>query len=372
MSVNYGPVIDADAHFVEPAETWSEKYLDQKYASFVPKRVIDNQGRTRRMVGGKLLPYIPMPPKPPMEKLPGASQPLARLADMDRAGVDIMVIYPTAGLYFFSLEDKDACVALCRAYNDWAADFVAHDPKRLVAPAIVPQMDVQATMEETERAIARGLKGIFMRPNPIGGRTLDHPAYEPLWAMLAANDVPVVLHEGTTQDLPQVGLDRYDNFLFRHMISHPFEQQMGLLSLIMGGVLERHPNLRAMIVECGVGWAPYWLDRMDDHAEHWGHASIRLPMKPSDYFKRQVFVGAEGDERLIPFTVDAIGDDNICFSTDYPHPDHPFDGVVDGLKNMQGLSDASKRKILGENAARLFGIDISAWSSAKENVDASA
>jgi predicted TIM-barrel fold metal-dependent hydrolase len=361
MTTNYGPIIDADAHFMEPAETWSEKYLDQRYASFVPRRAIDNEGRMRRVVGDKVLPFIPMPPKPPMEKLPGASNPVARLADMDRAGVDIMVIYPTAGLYFFSIEDKDACVALCRAYNDWAADFCKTDPRRLVAPAIIPQMDVYEAIKEAKRSIGLGLKGVFMRPNPIGGRTLDHPAYEPLWAVLAEANVPVVLHEGTTQDLPQAGNDRYENFLFRHMISHPFEQQMGLLSLIMGGVLERHPNLRAMIVECGVGWAPYWLDRMDDHAVHWGHASLKLPMKPSDYFRRQVFVGAEGDERLLPFTVDAIGDDNICFSTDYPHPDHPFDGVVDGLKSMVGLSDASKAKILGANAARLFGLDTSWW-----------
>jgi predicted TIM-barrel fold metal-dependent hydrolase len=360
---SYGPIVDADAHFMEPSETWSEKYLDPKYASFVPRKVSDNQGRSRRMVGGKVLPYIPMPPKPPMEKMPGASDPRARLADMDRAGVDVMVIFPTAGLYFFSLEDRDACIALCRAYNDWAADFIKHDPRRLVAPAVIPQMDVQAAIAEAERSIGLGLKGVFMRPNPIGGRTLDHPAYEPLWAVLGASNVPVVLHEGTTQDLPQVGLDRYDNFLFRHMISHPFEQQMGVLSLIMGGVLERHPGLRAMIAECGVGWAPYWIDRMDDHAHHWGHASIRLPMKPSEYFKRQIFVSAEGDERLLPFTVAAIGDDNLCFSTDYPHPDHPFDGVVDGIKSMQGLSDESKRKILGANAARLFGLDLSWWKA---------
>ncbi|HEY3696699.1 amidohydrolase family protein [Phenylobacterium sp.] len=361
--MSYGPVVDADAHFIEPAETWSAKYLDQRYASAVPRRVVDSRGRTRRMVGDKLLPYIPLPPGKKPERLPGAADPAARLADMDRAGVDVMVIYPTAGLYFFSLEDKDACVAMCRAYNDWAADFCAHDPRRLVAPAVIPQMDVQAAIAEARRGAGIGLKGAFMRPNPIGGRTLEHPAYEPLWAVLAENNVPVVLHEGTTQDLPQVGLDRYDNFLFRHMVSHPFEQQMGLLSLIMGGVLERHPNLRAMIVECGVGWAPYWLDRMDDHAHHWGHASAPLALKPSEYFKRQVFVGAEGDERLLPFTVEAIGDDNLCFSTDYPHPDHDFDGVVDGLKAMKGLSEESKRKILGANAARLFGLDLSWWKA---------
>ena len=140
------------------------------------------------------------------------------------------------------------------------------------------------------------------------------------------------------------------------MISHPFEQQMALLSLICGGVLERHPKMRVTMVEAGVAWVPYWIDRMDDHVEHWGHASLPLKEKPSYYFKRQCFVSAEGAERLLPFTVDAIGDDNICFSSDYPHPDHPFDGVVAELKSMPRLSDESKRKILGDNAARLFGI----------------
>lgn len=350
-------VIDADAHFFEPEEMWA-KYLDPRFRGAAPKRVTDNQGRLRRFIGGKLLPYIPLPSGGPVrEKLPGSFDPKARLADMDEAGIDTMVIYPTAGLYFFSVEDVPTCVALCRAYNNWANDFVAHDPKRLVAPAIIPQIDVGEAIAETKRSLGElKLRGVFMRPNPIGGRTLDHPAYEPLWSLLEEHNVPLVLHEGTTQDLPQAGNDRYDNFLFRHMISHPFEQQMALLSLICGGVLERHPNLRTMTVECGVAWAPYWLDRMDDHMVHWGHASMQLPLTPTEYFKRQCFVAAEGPERLLPFTVAALGDDNICFSSDYPHPDHEFSGVVEGIRTMAGLSEESKRKILGANAARLFGI----------------
>jgi predicted TIM-barrel fold metal-dependent hydrolase len=83
-------------------------------------------------------------------------------------------------------------------------------------------------------------------------------------------------------------------------------------------------------------------------------------------------VAAEGDERLLPFTVGAIGDDNLCFSTDYPHPDHPFYGVVDGLKQMAGLSDESKRKILGANAARLFGLDLSWWTPKAQDASKSA
>jgi len=166
-----------------------------------------------------------------------------------------------------------------------------------------------------------------------------------------------VLHEGTTMDVPQFGEGRYDgNFMYRHIISHPFEQMAALMTLICGGVLERHPKLNVTVVECGVGWAPYWVDRLNDHQVHWGHQSIELKEKPSDYFRRQCFIAAEGAEHMIPYVVNAMGDDNVCFSTDYPHSDHPFAGVVAELKAMEGVSAASKQKILGGNAKRLFNL----------------
>jgi len=366
-------IIDADSHFTEPTEVWSN-YLPAKFQSDIPQIVHDTQGRIRMYVGGVMMPYVPPPPgytnRDPLGKRKGAFEPAARIADMDKEGIDLMVIYPTKGLFFYSVQNVELCLALCAAYNNWAKDFCHYDRSRMIAPAVVPQMDIALAIAETQRSAQMGLRGVFLRPNPIAGRTLDHPAFERLWSVMEDLDMPLVLHEGTTQDVPQVGLDRYDNFLFRHMITHPFEQQMALLSLICGGVLERHPKLRVMIVEAGVAWAPYWIDRMDDHMEHWGHASAPLKAKPSDYFKRQVFVSAEGAERLLPFTVDAIGDENICFSTDYPHLDHPFEGCVDEIRRMKGLSETSKRKVLGENAARLFGISMQQSTREKQAVRA--
>lgn len=348
-------VIDADAHFVETSIVW-EKYLDEKFRSDAPQFAKDNQGRDRLLVGNNLLPYIPAPPGGLLERRPGFVDLELRLKDMDREGIDVMVMYPTKGLLFFGIPDAVKMDALCRAYNNWAAESISINPQRYIAPAVLPQLDPTMALNEAKRALKLGLRGVLIRPNPVGGRNLDHPSFEPLWHFLADNNVPLILHEGTTQDLPQFGLDRYDNFLYRHVVSHAFEQMAATMCLIMGGVLERHPNLRVMIVECGVGWVPYWLDRLDDHQDHWSHASLKLKEKPSDYFRRQCFVAAECAEHLIPFVVNAIGDDNVCFSTDYPHQDHPFEGVVDLIKNMPGINDENKRKILGANAARLFGI----------------
>jgi predicted TIM-barrel fold metal-dependent hydrolase len=259
------------------------------------------------------------------------------------------------GLLFGGIEQVDILAALCRAYNNWASDFCSTAPDRLLAPVLVPQRDVEESLVEVRRAMGKpGIRGVFLRPNPINGRTLDDPAWEPLWSLLEESDSPLVVHEGTAQNLPQTGLDRYDNFLFRHMISHPVEQMMALLSLICGRVLERHPRLRVVIVEAGCGWVPYWIERMDHHMEEWGHASAPLQLLPSEYFKRQCYVSADAEEEMIPAVVSCIGDENILFSTDYPHPDHPFKGITERLSTRPDLSEESKARILGGNAARAF------------------
>ena len=349
-------VIDTDGHFDEPADMWT-RYLPARFHEMAPGFVVDSQGRPRPYVAGEMKPHIPMPPgSTPGQMSPGGSDPHARLADMDKEGIDVMTMYPTTGLFFFGIERVDVTVALCRAFNDWAHDFCSVASERLIAPVLVPQIDVHEALSEIRRGMEElGQRGAMMRPNPIGGRTLEHPAYEPIWSLLEELDVPLVLHEGTTQDVVQVGTERYDNFMFRHMVSHAFEQQMGLLSLICGGVLERHPGLRVLVVEAGVGWVPYWLDRMDHHVKEWGFASASLPLTPTEYFRRQCFVSADSDESLLPFVVDAIGDDNVCFSTDYPHPDHAFEGIVAELTTREDLSEETKRKILCTNAERLFG-----------------
>ena len=222
--------------------------------------------------------------------------------------------------------------------------------------ATVPQSNVDATIAESKRAVKDLVfKGVFLRPNPIAGRTIDNPAFEPLWNVLEELDTPLCLHEGTTQDVPQAGFDRYENFLFRHVISHPHEMQMACLSVICGGVLERHPKLRVAFLESGVGWIAHCLERLDHHMEYWGHASAPLPLKPSEYFTQQCYISADPDEAIVPGIIDVIGDDNILFASDYPHPDGIFPGVVAEFTERKDVSEESKTKILGENPTSSTG-----------------
>lgn len=342
-------VIDADAHFIEPDDMWP-KYLDRQFRPMAPRLVRDSRGKSCMMIGDALNPCDPFD---------FVDTPQARLNAMDAEGIDAAVIYPTVGLFFGGLDRLDFLSALCRAANDWASEYCGANPRRLAAPAIVPQLDIYEAVKEARRAVAElGLNGVFMRPNPIGGRNLDHPAWEPMWDLLEELDVPLVLHEGTSGNVPQVGPDRFDNALYAHAISHPAEHMMAMMTLICGGVLDRHPSLRVVHVEAGCGWVPYWLERLDHHVGYYWipDGGSKPQLKPSEYFKRQVLVSADPEENMLAEVVSAIGDDNIGFSTDFPHPDHRFEGMVARCADRPELAEETKVKILGGNAARMFRI----------------
>ena len=145
----------------------------------------------------------------------------------------------------------------------------------------------------------------------------------PIWAEAERLGVPVMFHEGTDGQFPTAGLDRYDNFFMTHTVSHPFEQMLAALSMIAGGVVERFPKLKIAFLESGCGWLPFWLHRMHEHFEkrpHRCHGS-----RPTDHvLRRQCMISCDPDEATIPAVVDFIGEDYVCWASDYPHWDAIF------------------------------------------------
>jgi predicted TIM-barrel fold metal-dependent hydrolase len=350
--------IDVDGHFYEPPQMWDE-YLPAKFQGFGPRRIVDSLGRNRLVVAGKALPAIPSSRRHSDATRGGVeaagSDPQARLAIMDSEGVEAMFMYPTTGLQFGAVDDLEVLVALCQAYNNWAHDFCSVAPDRLFAPALVPQVSIRETVVEIERAVGElGMRGVFMRPNPIG-RTLEDPAWEPVWSLLEELDAPLGLHEGTGLNVPQLGVDRTENFLFKHMMTHAFEHMTAMMMLIGGGALDRHPGMKVLFLEAGCGWVPYWLERLEHHVDEWAYPGMELELRPTDYFKRQCLVSTDSDEgAVIPAFVACLGADNLCWSTDFPHPDHEWRGMVGTFIDRTDLDDESKRKIIGENTARVY------------------
>jgi len=357
-----GAVVDSDAHIFEPHDLWS-RFLEPRFRDRAPKVLLDDQGCISWDLDGRRTPPLPRfsvaaedGSRVPYVPRPGMGDPLAHVADMDREGIRHAVVYPGVGLLFQAIEDGELAAALCRAYNDWLREHCAAAPGRIFGAAAVPLQDPRAAVAEVERiAGAAELRSLFVRPNPAGGRLLHDRALDPFWRAAADAGLPVAIHEGTTRSSPTVADDRYQEFFFLHMLSHPFEQQLACLNLIAGGVLDRFPKLRVTFLESGSAWAVHWLARMDEHFEHWGYTLPSLQRRPSDVFRAQCFISTDPEEEAVAATVQYVGEDCVVWASDYPHPDAIFPGAPRATLANPHMSAAQKRKVLVDNGRRLYG-----------------
>jgi len=366
MADNGIRIIDIDGH-VREADDLFEKYLEAPFRDRVPKiEKVANGQLLFRLEGER---HHRRPDESPFRiKTDGspvnegrhlATNPKQRLEAMDRDRIDRGLLFPSAGLYLASVQEDGYATALCRAYNNWLYDYCGADRKRLMGVAAVPVQDVKLAIEEAKRAVNElGFKGIFVRPNPVKGRNIDDPYYDPLYKTVVDLGVPLLIHEGSGAFMPTAGADRFvGQWFFTHTISHPLEQMLASLSLICRGALERHPELQCVFLESGAGWLPYWLWRMDEHYEVLPFQVPWLKMKPSDYFRRQCFVSFEADETRLGEVISSIGADHVVFASDYPHWDATFPGVTDMIINRKDLDADTQRKIMGGNAAKLLKLD---------------
>jgi uncharacterized protein len=367
-------IIDADGHIVEPRSFWAD-YLEAKFLDRMPRITKDADGVERIAVGNgpaRSSIYAPAAMCIPgglataesMRKLswddlrPGSFDPHQRLKDMDSEGIDVSVLFPSIGLGFVAITDPELAAAACRAYNNWMKDFCAIAPNRLRSVAPVPLHDVAGAIAEMRRvAVQHGVKAILVRSNPYNRRLLSDPANDPFWAEAQALDCTIALHAAVSGDMPTAGFDRYHDFFQRMIISHPLEQQMACMDIICGGVLEKYPRLRFAFLEAGGGWVPWWLARLDEFYGKIGYMVPRARMKPSEYFHRQCFCSCEPDDIALK-TAPVLGlDEHLMWASDYPHYDCQFPGAVDELRDhCRALPAESQRRIMGENAARCYGL----------------
>lgn len=352
--------IDADGHVLESDELFTD-YLDPAYRGRTKGWSLNEDNNRRFIVDG-----ICHPPHP---KEISSRKPMTaenRIKVLDKERIQAAVLFPSATTIATYI-DPGFADAMMRAHNSWIADYVKPFSDRLFFAAPVAIDDVGVAIAEARRAVETlGAVAILIRPNPTRGRTLDRREYDPFYAAVQELGVPLILHESTGCEDTAAG-DRYGgmmdppSYVYNHIISHAFEQMFGAMSIIAGGVLERHPTLRVGFFEAGCSWAPYWLARLDDHYHHpkLGPYLGGLTMKPSEYFDRQCFVTCDPGDHTIPLAVRGIGAHKIMFATDYPHFDSSS-SPVKGFLDVEGVGDDDRRRILWDNAAAFFGLKISA------------
>lgn len=383
MPKNGFRIMDSDLHVFEPPDMY-QQYLEPEFRHRAPTYVREYKaGANTWMVDGK-----PYPPKFPsdrskrryaglqnkkaqtpehMEAAARGFDNIATLRAMDIEGVDIAMLYRSGGGMLAVAVDEfetDFSFALARAYNNWLADFCSADPQRLKGVAMIPLHDIDMAIAETRRVVNDlDFVGITIHPEKVRGRLPYDPEVEPLWAEAEQLDIAVGIHGTSTalskEDFTLKYFDHPAGGTLTHALSFQVQILTAMGGMIFSGLFERHPNLRVAFLEANCSWLPWWLYRMDDQWEKYGPTEEGdiLSMQPSDYFRRNCFVSVDPDEHIAWQVVEEVGNDNLVFSTDFPHADSAFPDATNEFLGLDKMSEETKRKVLWDNCARYYKVE---------------
>ena len=288
---------------------------------------------------------------------PGEYEPVERLKDMDIDGVDAEVLYidTAAGSRYYALPG-DACLAVFEALNTAALEFASVDPKRLLPVYLLPLHDIDAAIGELARIANEGGRAVQVPLYPTAAKLQPYydPSYEPLWSALEECQLPVSLHVVPPTG---VGLGR-DPTPARGIFQSvpPIFMALPMTELIVTGVFTRHPNLHVIMVESGLAWIPFMLDRLDRvyHKSQWKDRGMPLDELPSYYWHHNMGATFEEDELGLELR-HHIGVDNMFWATDYPHADSTWpesQRVVN--EQFASCDEEERRKMICDNAARVY------------------
>jgi predicted TIM-barrel fold metal-dependent hydrolase len=364
-------IISADSH-VNPAKDLWTRSAPQKFKDRVPRVESTPQGDfwiTDSQISGAIgldssagrkaedfkpsgLTY--------KEMRPGSYDPTARLADMDLDGVDAEVLYfggPVTQLH----PDPELRMYIIRTYNDWMVELSKAAPGRLVGLAHIPLLDIDEGIAELRRVAKAGLKGFHVDPFPDerGGKALWDPAYAPFWATVEESGLPISFHivGPRNMNLTQTFMNPAPGVKETFIAIAPISICEVVSTLVFTGILERHPKLDFVLVECGIGWIPYFVERMDQtFAKHRFWTKSVIKEKPSTYWYRQGHATFIQDLAGVAARHRA-GLHNIMWSTDYPHSDSTWPKSREVLEqHFKDVPADERRLITGGNAAQLYGL----------------
>ncbi|MPZ54501.1 MAG: amidohydrolase family protein [Acidimicrobiia bacterium] len=276
------------------------------------------------------------------------TDPEARILDMDALGIDIQVI-GLSPFHYFYWADEHLSPRVASLQNETIADTVATDPTRFVGLGTLPMAHPEAACAEAERVSkVYGFPGVEIGAD-VNGLDLDDEMFEPLWETLAGLGLAIVLHPaGFTHG------QRMSDYYLVNVIGMPLSSTLTVTRMILGGVFERHPDLKMLVVHGG-GYLPFYAARTDHAFKHRPELRDHIDRPPSEYLNRLYYDITVFDPALLWQLIDTYGADHVLLGTDYP-----FDmGLPDPLGFVEdaSLSDTDRDLVVGGSAARLFGID---------------
>jgi predicted TIM-barrel fold metal-dependent hydrolase len=379
-------VIDTDTHLIEPPDLWTSR-LSSKWGNRVPHVLLSaDDGLEWWFIGDeKVIPvallaqagWTEFPPDHPpgwTDVDPATWDAVPRLALMDRYGIYAQVLYPNVALFKSAMiqgtSDTEFMCRLIEAYNDYQTEWCSAAPDRLLAITVLPFWDLDATIREMERCSAAGHHGVVFSQEPAGYGlpALADRHWDRLWAAaqsmdlsinfhIASNNAPISMHPDTGRHA-NAALAGANLFLGN-------ARTIG--QLIMSGICHRFPKLKFVSVESGIGWVPFMLDALDwqwkNYGVHLEHPEYDL--LPSEYFQRQIWGCFWFEEEGASYAIERLGADKVLYETDFPHATSMSPGPASLAlapnefleRNFSHLSDQTLRKILYDNAAKIYHLD---------------
>ena len=300
----------------------------------------------------------------------GAFSGQERSRALDLLGFQRQIIFSSfcARLIFDAPSNKIAYTT-ASAHNKAMANFCAGDP-RLMGVAMVPLQDVELALKEIGSAAKAGLAGVWISADAPGGRSPGHIEHEPIWALLAESNMPFILHVGSA---PIAIEDAWMNDGNANTVTarggaevigskdltviHHASQRF-ISTLILDGVLERHPLLKGAVVEIGAGWVPDMLRRLDAAVEIWSRAEPALAQ-----MKRSPSQQAIEQLRFTPYPFEDVGQliseshpELYMFSSDYPHAEGGRDPLGRFSKAVEHLDKQIQHQFFAQNFKDLFNL----------------
>jgi predicted TIM-barrel fold metal-dependent hydrolase len=298
------------------------------------------------------------------EMRPGCYEPKARVDDLMLAGVDGSLAFPTfprfCGQTFLEGNDLELGLECVRAYNDWMIDdWCANSDGHLIPLCLMPLWDVDLAVAEITRNAARGAHAVcFSEIPPHLKLPSIHTGYwDPLFAACEDTRTTLCMHIGSSSKMPAASPDAPATT--ETMLGF-YNSMASLGDYLFSGVLVRFPELKLAYSEGQIGWIPYALERADNVWEYhaaWTQVKQTIPERPSSYYRGRVFGCFTTDMHGIE-SIAKVGEDNICFETDYPHTDTTWPFTEhEATRATASLTDEQRYKVLRGNAIRMLELD---------------
>lgn len=384
-------LIDADSHYTEPLDLWTKR-APAKYKDRVPQVREHTDGRNYWFIDDKLahkdsgvsfvdldgnkVPYYDadmLGGAPRGRVHPASYDATARLEMLDEMGIYAQIVYPNllgfATPTLIQTLDREFAYTIVQIYNDAMAEWQEEGGNRLLPQAVIPFWNIEQSVKESIRVKELGLTGVTMAGEPhLGGLPdLGQPDWNPLYEVLEDLELPIDIHIGARNvelgaDGPGASWPSLPERAGKPVRSVQIELANArfVANIVASDILIRYPKLNWVSVESGIGWIPFVLERVDyEYREEFpGMGEPELP-PAREMFQRGVY-GCFWFEDAGPVDlVERIGEDNILWETDFPHPTSLYPNPVErSEEKLKDVEPRILRKIMQDNAAKLYKIPV--------------